>query len=74
MSDSIVVKVNGNILKKQSHMFQISVRNLHRDIFLPVSQKVFHGSRNKDGRVCIGDNYLINYTQKQIKPMNNRNI
>ena len=73
ISNSIFVKFNGTLLKKQKHLLQISVRELHSDLILPVSQGRFCGARNSDVRVCIGDMYLRKYMPKYVKQMSNRN-
>ena len=39
---------------------------MHNDLLLTVYQGIFYGSRNKDGRVCIGDTYLKKYIPKHI--------
>ena len=41
VSDSILVKINGTIVKKWKHLTQISIRDLHNDIILPIYQGVF---------------------------------
>ena len=41
-------------------------------MILSIYQGVFF-ARNVDGKVCIGDMSLRNYTPKNIKPMSNRN-
>ena len=38
VSDSLFVKLSGTILKKQKHLLQISVQELHNDIILPIYQ------------------------------------
>ena len=35
--DSLFVKINGNLLKKQKYLLQISVLELHNDMILPIS-------------------------------------
>ena len=35
------VKINGNLVKKQKHILQISVQELHDDMILPISEGVF---------------------------------
>ena len=45
------------------HLIQISVHELHNELFLPVSQGGFHGARNEDGRVGIGDTSLRKNTK-----------
>ena len=47
-------------------MIKISAHEMHNDLLLPVYQGIFYGSRNKDGRVCIGDTYLKKYIPKHI--------
>ena len=42
VSESIFVKVNVNILKKQNHLPQILVHELHNDLILPISQGAFY--------------------------------
>ena len=46
---------------------------MHNNIILPVSLGGFHGARNEDGRVFIGDNSLRKYAPKYIKPTGTRN-
>ena len=67
------VKINGNLVKKQKYLPQISVRDLHNDMVLPSSQGDFYGARTIDGNICIGDTSLRNYMPEYIKPMSNRN-
>ena len=38
VSDSLVFKINGMHVKKQKHILQISVRELHNDMILPIFQ------------------------------------
>ena len=40
---------------------------------IPISQGGFHGARNEDGRVHIGDNSLGKYIPRHINPTGNRN-
>ena len=49
-------KIIGGLLKKQTHMLQISLREMHNNIILPVYKGGFHDSRIEDGGVFIGDN------------------
>ena len=35
------VKINGTILNKHKHLLQISVRDLHNDMILPISEGAF---------------------------------
>ena len=46
ISDSIFYKVNGSLLKKNNHLIQISVREMHNDLILPVFQGRFYGAIN----------------------------
>ena len=73
VSYSIFVKVNGTLLKKRKHLIQISVRDMHNDLTLPVSHGGFHCDRNEYGKVCIGDTSLRMYRPKHIKLMRNSN-
>ena len=73
LSESIFVKSNGNFLNKQKHLPQKSVCELQNYIILMVYKRVFHGVRNEDVRVCIGDMYLRNYMPEHIKPTSNIN-
>ena len=41
---------------------------MYKDLILLVSQGVFNGARNGNGRVCIVDTYLRNYITKHINP------
>ena len=41
VKDSLFVKNNGNLVKKQKHQLQISVRELHSDMILPISEGGF---------------------------------
>ena len=54
-------------------MLQISVRYLHNDIILPVSQRSIYGARNEYFREYIGDTSLKMYMQKHINPIRKRN-
>ena len=66
VKDSVFVKINGNIVKKQKHILQISVQELHNDMILPISEGLFLWARIADGNLCIGDTSLRNYMPKYI--------
>ena len=68
LSESICVKVNGNLLKNHNHLLQISVCGLHNDLILPVSQGGFYDARDENGIVCIGDTSPRNYTPNKMNP------
>ena len=61
VKDSLFVKNNGNIVKKQKHLLKISVRELHNDMILPIYERVCFGTRIVDGKLCIGDMSLRKY-------------
>ena len=67
------VKINGTQVKKQKHILQIPVRELHNDMILPSYERGFFGARTIDGNICIGDTSLRKYTPKYKKPMSNKN-
>ena len=67
------VKINGTLVKKQKHLLQVSLRELHNDMILPSSRGGFSGARTIDGNICIGDMSPRKYMPKYIKPMSNRN-
>ena len=69
------VEINGILVKKQKHLPQIWVKELHNDMILPRSEGGFPGVITVDGNICIGDTSLSNskYMPKYIKPMSNRN-
>ena len=71
--DSIHLKENMITLKKHKHLIQISVRELHNDLILSVSQGRCHGARNKDDIVRIGETSLKSYIPKHINPKRNIN-
>ena len=73
VSDSVFVKINGSLVKKQSYIIQISVWELHNDMILPLSQGGPFGAINVDNKVCIVDTSLRKYITKLIKPMSNIN-
>ena len=58
VKDSVFVKINGNIVKKQKHILQISVQELHNDMILPISEGRFFGTATVYGILCIGDTSL----------------
>ena len=60
VSDSIFVKNNGNLVNKQKHLLQISVRELHNDMVLPILQGSVFGASTVDGKLCIRDASLRN--------------
>ena len=72
-SDSLFVKINGTIVRKQKHIIQISVRDLQNEIIFPIYQEYCLGKRNDHGKVCIGDAYLKKYRPKNMKPISNIN-
>ena len=37
LQDLLFVKINGTLVKKQKHILQISVRELHNDMIFPIS-------------------------------------
>ena len=55
------------MVKKQKHLPQISVRELHNDMILPSSEGDFSGARTSDGNICIGYTLLRKYMPKYIK-------
>ena len=67
------VKINGTLVKKQKHLLQISVRELHNDIILPSFEAGFPGAITIDGNICIGDMSLRKYMPKSMKQMSDRN-
>ena len=40
-SDSLFVKINGTFVKKYKNLLQISARDLHNDMILPIPQGDF---------------------------------
>ena len=54
-------------------MLQISVREFHNDLILPVSQGGFSGAIDEEGRVFIGGTSLRKYIPTHINPIINRN-
>ena len=73
VKDSVFVKINGTLVRKQNHIPQIPVRELHNDMILPSSEGGFSGARTVDGHIFIGDMSLRKCMQKYIKPMSNIN-
>ena len=61
VKDSLFVKINGTIVRKQKHLPQISVQELHNDMILPIYEGGFWGSRTVDGNVYIGDTSIRKY-------------
>ena len=41
VSDSLFVKINGTLIKKQKRLLQMSVREMHNDMILPIYQGGF---------------------------------
>ena len=72
VKERVFVIINGTLVKKQKHLLQISVRELHNDMILPSSEGYFSGARTVDGKICIGDMSLRKYMPKYIKLMSNR--
>ena len=66
------VKIIGPLVKT-IYLFQISVRELHKDIILSIHEEGFFGAITVNGKVSIIDILLRKYTPKYIKPMSNRN-
>ena len=73
VSNSIFFKIDGTIVKKNKHLPQILVHDIHTNLILLVYQGGFYGTINEGGKVCIGDTYLRKYMPKYIKPMSNIN-
>ena len=69
----IICQNNVNIAKKQKHIIQISVWELHNYIILPIPQGCFFGARTFYGKVYIGDKSLSKDMTKYIKPTRIRN-
>ena len=67
VSDSLFTKINGTLVKKQNHLPQISVLDLHIYMILPISPKGFFYVRTVDGKLFIGDTSLIKYRPKIYK-------
>ena len=72
MTNSICIKANGNLLKKQNHLLQISVCDFLNDIILS-SLGVSYGATYVEGGSYIGDASLRKYTPNHTKPTGNRN-
>ena len=62
----MLVKIKGNLVKKQNHIFQISVKELHNGMILPSSEGSFSGARTVDGNNFIGGTSLMKYMPKYI--------
>ena len=60
------VEINGILVKKQKHLPQIWVRELHNDMILPIPEGGFPGVRTVDGNIFIGDTSLRNCMPKYI--------
>ena len=60
------VKINGTMVKKQKHILQISVIDLHNEMILPSYEGGFSCARSFDGNICIGDTPLRKYIPKNI--------
>ena len=41
VSDSLLIKINGTLVKKKKYLLQISVRELHNDTIRPIYEGVF---------------------------------
>ena len=68
VSDSLFVKIILNLVKKQNITLQISVRELHNDMILKITQGVSFDARIVDSKVHIVDMSLRKYMPKYIKP------
>ena len=44
VKDSVFVKINGTLVKKQKHLLRISVQELHDEMILPNSEGGFSGA------------------------------
>ena len=73
IKESLFVKINSTLVHKRTHLLQISVRELHNDIILSISQGDCIGARTVDGKVYFGDTSLTKYMPKYIEPMSNIN-
>ena len=69
----IIRQNNGTLVKKQKHILQISVQELHHYMILPISQIGFFSARTVHGKICIGDTSLRKYMPQYIQPMNKIN-
>ena len=67
------VKINGNLVKKQKHLLQISVRELYNDMMLSSSEGGFSGARIITGNICIENTSHKKYIPNFIKPMSTKN-
>ena len=59
--------MNGTIVKKQKHLLQISVLDLHNNMILTIPQGGCFGEITVDVKVRIVDEYLSKYIPKLIK-------
>ena len=50
VKESFFVKINGTLVKKQKHLIKISVRELHDDMMLPISEGDYFGTITVDGK------------------------
>ena len=64
VSNSLFVKTNVTLVKKQNQILQISVLDLHNDMILTIPQGGCFGERTVDGKVCIVDTSLRKDTPK----------
>ena len=67
------VKINGTMVKKQKHLLQISVRELHNDMILPSSEGGLSGAITVHGNIFIGDTSFRKYMPIYIYPTRKRN-
>ena len=51
-------------MNKHKNPLQILVEDLHNDMISPIYQGGFFGEKYLNGKVCIGDTSLRNYTPK----------
>ena len=65
------VKINVTLVKKQKHLLQISVRELHNDLILPNFGRCFSGAITIDLNTCTEYTSLRKYMTKYIKPVSN---
>ena len=74
VSDSLFVKINGTLVKKQNNLLHISVQYLHNGLILPISQADFFVQELWMAKNVFGNTSIKKYIPKYIKPMRNRNI
>ena len=67
------VKINANIVNKQKHLLQISVRDLHNNMILQIFQRRSFCSRTVNENYVLEIRHLGSTCQKHIKPISNRN-